>query len=461
VIDLTPMSLMEKVIFAKLSPEIQEKIKKNQELAKEKAEFNKEKFEFEERFYRLMFELGFINKANDTFDLRIESKTEYGFYAQLYRNSGLSFGKLKEQLEIIEENLKCIWIMNYDKFKDYAKIQIITKPLDENILYENPKLEPWEMYLGISLSLQINKINVNRNNMFLIGGATNSGKTRFIYMIILSWVLNCKINEIELYISDICKDEYCNLKYLKMCKCYCSELEQLYKMIKYLKIKFEKRKAIISKYREDGRATNIEEYNKINKIKMSYVYIFIDEASILMPSTGEKKEVKAMKEEILDSLGIFSKTVRSYGLFPIVATQKTTNSEINPLIRDMAAVRIMFRANGGKSSESMLGDDSAVGLLDRYALYSLDGGCTKNYLFSPKLTTEYLNELLKPHIDKNFKKVDIDLALKESNQSPQPEARVTPIPKKKPKLKIKTKENPYDIINIPIDDMEDDEYADD
>jgi len=442
---------------------------------KAKREFDKEKFEFEEKFYELMFNLGFVNKFNNTFDLKIQSKADYGYYAQIYRNSGLSFAKLKEDLNMLEETLKCIWIMNYEKFSEYANLRIVTKPLDEDICYEDPKIKPHELYLGLDFSLNINKNNNNKNNMFLIAGATGSGKTRFIYMILLSWILNCKINEVELYISDIAKDEYCNLKYVKMVRSYASELEQLYKMLLYLRIKFEKRKKIISQYREEGKATNIEEYNKINKVKMTYVYILIDEASIIMPSKGDKENVKAMKEEILDILCQFSKTCRSYGMFPIIATQKTVKDEIPSLIKDMSAVRISFRANGGKSSESILGDDSAVGLQDRYALYSLDGGCKKDYLFSPKLTTDYLNELLKPHIDKNFKKIDLDAEIKASKQQPQTDSKVVDFPKRK--IKVKTKEQPYDVIDTSkiIDDIykvnesssyinanfEEDDYVDD
>jgi hypothetical protein len=45
-----------------------------------------------------------------------------------------------------------------------------------------------------------------------------------------------------------------------------------------------------------------------------------------------------------------------------------------------------------------MGDNSAVGLSKRYGVYSLNGGEEKNYLFSPNLTTERLNELLRPFI---------------------------------------------------------------
>lgn len=414
----------------------------------------KEAIKLRTDFERLMFELGLMNKFNRTYGLYIQNQTNYGYYAKLYLQPGLSYSKLHENIKVIEENLQCIWIMDTKKFQDHADIRIVTKPIDENIEFEKPDIKPWEMYLGLSFSLEVIKNNNNKLCMFLIAGATGSGKTRFIYMILLSWILSCGVNKVELYISDIAKDEYISLQYVKHVKYYANELDQLLKMLQYLEIQMLKRKKIIGRCREAGTATNIEEYNKINKLQMTYCYILIDEASVIMPSPGESKATKATKEQILDILGKFSKTCRSYGIFPIVATQKTVKDEIPSIIKDMATVRISFRANSGKSSESILGDDSAVGLDNRYAMYSLDGGCKKDYLFSPMLTTKRLNELLKPYIDRNYKKVDVETAIKEANQKllPPVEAKeVKEVKQKVIKLPI-TKPYEDDFIKVSGDD---------
>lgn len=423
---------------------------------KQKRKDEEEKNKLEDMFYDIMFELKLNDSGRNTYNLYLDEKTSYGWKGRIFLVPPLTFKKLTEFIPVLEENLQCIWIMKYEKFGDCAYIQIVTKPLDPEFEYENPQIKPWQMYLGLNFMLKAIINDNNKKNMFLLSGATGSGKTRFICCILLSWILSCSVNEVEIYLADIAKDEFINFRYVKHVRYYASELENLYKMVKVLKIKFEKRKAIISKAREDKIATNIEEYNRVSKTKMSYVYILIDEASIIMPKSGDNKEKKAMKEEIEETLGDFSKTCRSYGIFPIVATQKTVNAEINPIIRDMSAVRISFRANSGKSSESILGDDSAVGLLDRYAIYSLDGGCTKDYLFSPKITTERLNQLLEPHIDKNFKKLDVDAILKESNQPPQPPSKCTPLPKQ-PK---KEKNNHYPVVKLPDKKEREDEYDD-
>ena len=69
-----------------------------------------------------------------------------------------------------------------------------------------------------------------------------------------------------------------------------------------------------------------------------------------------------------------------------------------PLLKNMSAVRISFRANDAISSEVIMGDNSAMGLPDRVAVYSQNGGSIQSYLFAPKITIERLNELLDPFI---------------------------------------------------------------
>jgi hypothetical protein len=357
----------------------------------------KAKNEFKEKFYRLMFELGLYNKFNKTYFLQIMNETNYGFYAQLYLVDGLSFKQLQQKIGELQEGLCCIWIMQTKQFENYASVKIVTQPLDENLPFENPKIKPHQMYLGMSFSMKPIIIDVVLNCMMLCGGATNKGKTRWIYCVLLSWILGCKPSEVELYISDIAKDEYVLFKNVKHVKCYANELEQLYNMVHELKRKFEERKVLISKYRETGEATNIWEYNLISKNKLSYVYYVIDELSVLMPDKTDSEDEKDMKGEILAISKMLEKTARALGIYVLCATQKTTKEEMPSIIKNMSAVRVSFGANDAVSSEVIMGDSSAVGLQQRYAVYSLNGGEKKDYLFSPYLTTDMLKMLLEPY----------------------------------------------------------------
>lgn len=378
----------------------------------EQAQIEGEITEFKKKFYCLMCELDLFNKLDRTYKLVIDSKENYGFKGRLFLESGLSFQEIEQKKGTIQENLRCIWVMKTENFKECAYLKIVTKPLDANIPYENPNIKPWEMYLGLDFSLEPIVNNNYDYCHFLLAGATGTGKTRFLYSMILSSILSCKLNEAEWYISDCAKNEYINFQWCKHVRCYASDLEELLRMMQYINMKLEKRKKILAKFRAIGKATDIKEYNEISNAKMSHLYILIDEFSILVPDKTDDKEEKALKEKILDYIKRFEKIGRSCGIFLIIATQKTVKDELPSIIKNMSAVRISFRANDFISSDVIIGDNSAVGLPDRVAVYSQNGGDKKDYLFSPKLTTEMLNSLLKPHIDRNFKKVDIETELK-------------------------------------------------
>jgi S-DNA-T family DNA segregation ATPase FtsK/SpoIIIE len=379
---------------------------------------------FKDEFYDLMTYMGMLNVYNRTYKLHILDETNYGYFAHIYLAPGLSFDTLQEKRKVIEQNLKCLWIMKVEQFKEYAEVQIVTVPIDKELEYENPKIKPWETYLGLSFSKRVIKNDNNDKCMFMLAGATGSGKTRFIYMILLSWILSCSPTEVRLYISDIAKNEYAIFKRVKHVKRYASELDELCGMMQELKKEFLYRKKIISGYLEEGKVANIYDYNKLGKDKLPYCYILIDEFSILTVDKSDPKEEKQAKEFVLDTIKMLEKTGRSYGMFCFVATQKTTKEEIGvSVIKNMSAVRLSFRANDLISSEVIVGNEAAVGLADRIAVYSQNGGEKQDYLFSPKLTIERLNELLKPYI-----KTEQKPAVK--GKPGLQRGKVTPIPKR-------------------------------
>jgi len=391
-------------IKQKINQNKENNLHKKEEILQNK-QFQKNKLEFEQKFYRLMLELGLYNKFNRTYWLRIVEKTNYGFYAQLYLTDGLAFTDLQDKIDKLQQCLNCIWIMTTKQLQDYADIKIVNQPLDEELPYENPKVKPHQMYMGLRFTLNPLINDMNKNQMVMIAGGIGAGKTRFLNMILLSWILNCTPEQVDIYLSDIAKNEFCGFQHIKHVKYYASELDELLIMMRKIKDIIDKRNKIITRCREKGIATNIEEYNKVSKDKLSYVYIVIDEYSVVAPDASDNKQEKEMKQEVIDIIKKVTKIGRSLGIFTIICLQKTSKTELGEasIIKNMSAVRISFRANDRPSSEVIIGDNSAVGLADRYAVYSLNGGANKDYLFSPNLTTEMLNEMLEPYIDDKFK----------------------------------------------------------
>lgn len=393
---------------------------------------SKEELVFKKKFYEVMFELDLYNKFKKTYLLDIIQETNYGYYAHLYLATGLSYDDLENKRKKLEQNLNCMWIMKTKNFRDYAEVQIVLRPIDENMEFKNYNVKPHEFYLGLSFSNKLQKADVNKDHcMFLLGGATGSGKTRFIYQILLSWILNCKPEEVEIYLSDVAKNEYVQFKNVKHVKYYASELEELANMMKMLSKEYDRRKKLISKYRERGLATNIFEYNRLVKTnKLSYCYTVIDELSVLLPDKTDSKEEKEMKGFILDTLKKLSKLGRSLGMFTFVATQKTTKDEMPPILKNMSAVRISFRANDLISSEVIMGNNMATGLPTRVAVYSLNGGADIGYLYSPNIITDdgRLQEMLKPYI-RNESPTQENLQPSENKDVAIIKTKVTRIPK--------------------------------
>ena len=70
----------------------------------------KAQHDLEERFYRLMYELGLYNSAMDTYNLACMKPTNYGYEGRLYLEPGLSFAELQKRVGIVQENMNCLWI---------------------------------------------------------------------------------------------------------------------------------------------------------------------------------------------------------------------------------------------------------------------------------------------------------------------------------------------------------------
>ena len=116
---------------------------------------------------------------------------------------GLNFSDLDRHKTTIQQNLNCLLIMDYQTNSDCAVAKIITKPIDTTVEYFNPCIKANEIFLGMSYSIEPIIYDCNKYCMFLLAGATGAGKTRLIYMILLSWILSKENRNIEIYISDM------------------------------------------------------------------------------------------------------------------------------------------------------------------------------------------------------------------------------------------------------------------
>lgn len=395
--------------------EVEEKNRIKEEEEEKENELKDIANEFTKRFNREMFEHRLYNSFNKTYKLTALTKTPYGFTAQIELVSGLNFIKLKEHLTGLQQSLDSILILDYRNNKKVGTLKVILKDINVYTPFEPQHIRPNQMYLGMSFLNEPLIIDCNKYCMFIVAGATGSGKTRYLYTILLSWISHCSPSEIGIFLSDLAKSEFSGFRYVKHVEEYAEELKDLWLIAQFLSMEMDRRKKILAKYRDrkNDAATNIEEYNMIepNK-KMKYYFCLIDEFSAIMPDATDSEDEKIMKEKILAVLKKIAKQGRSLGIFCILATQKTTKEEMPAILKNMSAVRISFRANDSISSEVILGDDCAVGLDDRIAFYSLNGGADKDYLFSPNLETNYMNAIIARHSNRSYQKESLDIRIK-------------------------------------------------
>lgn len=389
--------------------------KLNKAIKQKQNEVDKEFEPYRQMINDEFYEYKLYNSSYYTYDIANVKITDYGYFFLLYTVPGLSFSKLQEHLEEIEQDLSCIWLMEFEKFSKYAKVRVVTKALDKDLPYHVPeKMKPNLIYLGLSMSYHPILVDVIDYCMVMIAGATRSGKTRYIYTMLMCFICGCSPREVEIYLSDCAKNEYCQFKDVKHVRYYADDLDKLFAMLNHVDKIMDQRKEILSRTRDSGTATNIREFNEAVKDirdKLSFVYVLIDEFSILNIAPYDNYETKLKKQYIFYTLEKISKMGAGLGVFTINAMQKTSKDELGNaiIIRNMSSVRISFRANDRSSSDVIVGNGGAVGLLSRYAVFSLNGGCDQDLFFVPKLTTEKLQEMLKPHIDKNFPKPNIEM----------------------------------------------------
>ncbi len=187
--------------------------------------------------------------------------------------------------------------------------------------------------LGIDNGGNTNYYDLSKCNNVLIGGRTGSGKSVFLNSIICSVLMRSKPNEVQLLLIDTKELEFPfyngiphlmspSIAYPKKASIglqrVVKEMERRYEMLSYY-----------------SNVKNIEEYNKINNIKMPYILVIIDELSDLM---------LICQNEIEDSFRWITEKGKDVGIHLIVSTQKPSPRLIDILNSKNDLTRISFMA---------------------------------------------------------------------------------------------------------------------
>jgi DNA segregation ATPase FtsK/SpoIIIE, S-DNA-T family len=175
----------------------------------------------------------------------------------------------------------------------------------------------------------------------LIAGATGSGKSVFINLIIISLLLNVSPNELDLYLIDPKMVEFSQFKGFPQVKQIETNMKNANNLVYSLVNEMEKR----YKKLKDAGVKNIEGYNKKFDVKLPYIVCVIDEYADLM----------AVKPEVEENVVRLGQKARAAGIHLIISTQKPLNDVVTSLLKSNLPSAISFRLKTSSDYRTVFG----------------------------------------------------------------------------------------------------------
>lgn len=364
----------DKAALKLLKKEEKRKAKENKKmeskrLAYERSEVNK----FNSEWVKLMAYMGIKNAMDETFTLRDIKYESYGFSTRIHTPMGLTLCDLENEknINIIQDNLKCLFIAKKIPKTNYTEAKFICKDIP-CVDFEPIKLPPYELYMSTGLDGKPMTSNMLDYPHVLVTGSTGMGKSKFVDLMMVNLITTTSIDDVSFYILQADKCDQLPYSYVKHCQGYEEEIEGIYSMLKYILTVVEKRKAQIKPLFGNGVANNIKDYNDaIDKgvlkgvTKWRYLYVVVDEYASLMPEgefNNEKKKIKQMIQAMMERILQIGRYV---GLYAIISTQRATVDKLPSFIKAMSNTIVSFRTSNRKSSEIAIDTGDAVNLKKR------------------------------------------------------------------------------------------------
>lgn len=341
---------------------------------------------------------GIRNIDKNTFKLYKTQRTKYGFKSITYIPEGLSIVALEKAITVLQDNLNCLIFTEKSKFKDTISIKFITRDVINNE-YEPVKATSDNLFIGYNIDGSPYLLDINKNPHLLIGGATGTGKTFLLSMLLANLIYN-SADEIEVYLSQIMKGEIGLFRNCKPVKFVGNTIEEVLIMLRKIS------KIVIGRSEEFTRSgiKDINQWNKYNpNKKKKRIFLVVEELSFFMPD-GSDDEVDKIKQLCWIIILMIAKAGRSVGCHFLSVTQRSTATNLPADVKSQLS-RITFKQKSGIDSTNIINTTDAVNLDSRE--YILDGDMYVR-LKSPKIDEDfrilnrYVKEIMIPK--KNQKK---------------------------------------------------------
>ena len=192
----------------------------------------------------------------------------------------------------------------------------------------------------------------------LVGGSTGSGKTVFLYTLLIALLQSHpQKDDIILILSSSKREDF--VYFEKLPQLYSgrviAEAREATDLIRGFVAQESARRGDLL---ADAWARDIIEYNKKNKEKLPPIVVVIDEFADLADQLSNKKE----REEFYTQVQRIAQTGRSRGIHLVVCTQRPEAKLVPPTTKAQLNGRVALRVNDSISSSMIIGAPDAKNL---------------------------------------------------------------------------------------------------
>ncbi len=212
------------------------------------------------------------------------------------------------------------------------------------------KRHPLEIPIGVTASGEVLTVAINKCPHMLIAGATGSGKSVCLNVVLNSIILNATPKEVRMILADPKRVElsaYEGIPHLKMP--IAKTIEEIILALEYSVKEMERRYELLA----EARVKNIEAYHE-KGYELPYLLVVVDEVASAMVQNASTVEECVMR---------LSAEARAAGIHLILATQRPSVDVITGVIKANLPSAIAFATKSNADSRVILDQSGAEKLL--------------------------------------------------------------------------------------------------
>lgn len=264
--------------------------------------------------------------------------------------------QLEANGEILVDNIKGTKYVSVDiPFAGSAKAISLLQHLD---ILDGDKGK-LNIVAGQSPDGQFETLDIAKAPHLLVAGTTGSGKTIFLYSIIVSLLQQFNKDEVEFLIVDPKQTDFVffeDLPNLYGGKIVIDADEALEMLNRINEVDKEERMKLI----RSCKSRDINSYNEKNPShRMKRLVVIIDEYADLIQTA----EMQGNRKEFERSLSMLAQKVRSLGIHLIIATQRPSANIVTGVLKANIPYRVSFRLPSHTDSQTILDMSGAENLL--------------------------------------------------------------------------------------------------